>query len=344
MEKFLSKYQREIDRAIKWTLKKAGVKKNATPEQIKSCIFNYVSTGKPDYWKMCFSEDMLKDKDFLLSIYRANPTVTLYNKFLPSPEVVIDDVDFMMEYVKISHKHRMKDHPLNELYEHWDESEIEIILHNYTRVMSNPVFVTRLAQEFPNIRLVPFVKRNICKVHYWDDKAKKEEREAQDYETYKAVLAKLPIEILCDQARKYGSATLNEIPNEIPNFNQIVSAGIEKDGFNSLRALDLTQILDNKDLIIKAYEKDGIRALHHYISRTLNPYRSCYYMEHDDQKHQTTTFDSRCAEVQDALRNDTQIHYIFKKEDQLNKLKEDQFVQARPSLPAKITDKNVSIK
>ena len=120
---------------------------------------------------------------------------------------------------------------------------------------------------------------------------------------------------MCDQVRKYTWRALNEIPNDIPNFNQVVSAGIETDGFRSLGKLDITQVLDNKDLIIQAYEKDGIQALAGYIQHTLSPMRTHYYMCHGEE-HDYTEYDKRYEEVQKTLMSDTKIHYIFKKEEQ----------------------------
>ena len=101
---------------------------------------------------------------------------------------------------------------------------------------------------------------------------------------------------------------------DISDINQTV----EVDGFRSLEQLDITQVLDNKDLIIKAYEKDGFRALKRYIQHTLSPRRTKYYMCHGEP-HDYTVYDEKYAEVQKALMEDTEIHYIFKREEHLAK-------------------------
>lgn len=319
MDKYKIKIQKEKQKDIKWTLKKARVPKNATPEQVKAYLIHYVKQEKLNYWKMRFSDELLEDRDFLLSVYRANPTMSIYDKFKPSKERLQDDVDFMLEFVEICHGRLMRNHLNDQQFPYWSEQELKFILIHYDRTVSNPEFVEKFAQKFPYINIIPFIKESICKSYYLVDKDKKQ-KEAKDLETYKNCLAGLPLELLCEQVRKHSWRALNEIPNDIPNFNQLISVGIEIEGFRSLGRLNITQVLDNKDLIIKAYERDGIQELVKFIKHTLSPQRTHYYMCHGEP-HDYTEYDKRYADVQKALMEDVQIHDIFKEEYQVAKAK-----------------------
>lgn len=112
-----------------------------------------------------------------------------------------------------------------------------------------------------------------------------------------------------------------KMSKDVSDINPTVSTGVEPDGFRSLEQLDISQVLDNKDLIIKAYEQDGFRALKRYIQHTLSPVRTKYYICHGET-HDYTVYDEKYAEVQKALMEDTTIYYIFKKEEQLAKERE----------------------
>lgn len=316
MTKYEIRAQKEKERAIRWTLRKAKVPKDATPEQVKAYLINYVSKGKLDYWKMRFSDEQLADKDFLLSIYRANPNMTLYSKFYPDKELQ-DDVDFMIEYIKIRHRQEMIGHPKDE--SNWAQTELKWAVEKYDRAMSNPEFVVRLAEAFPNQQIIPLIKE--CLIKYYGFDLNRKQKEEQDQARYKKCLSSLPVELLCDQVRKYGWWALDEIPNDIPNFNQMVSEGIEINGFRSLERLDIRQVLDNIDLVVKAYEKDGIQKLGEYIQHTLSPRRTHYYMCHGEE-HDYTTYDKIYEEVQEALLASPEIKDILKKEKLVAKMKE----------------------
>ena len=320
MNKYEIRSQKEKERAIKRTLRKARVPKDATPEQVKAYLIHYISTGKLDYWQMRFTDELMADKVFLASIYRANPNMTLYEKFKPSTEEMQDDIDFMLEFVRISHRCSMKNHLKDEQYNYWSESELKSILKKYDRTVANPEFIVKFAQEFPDVNLIAFIKENLCKIQHPFDKDRKQ-KEEQDLARFKECLSNLPIELLCNQVKKYTWRALNEIPNDIPNFNQLVSAGIEMNGFRSLERLDITQVLDNIDLVVQAYEQVGIQDLTKYIQHTLSPRRTRYYMCHGEE-HDYTEYDKRYEEVQNALLSSPEIQTIFKREKLIAKMKE----------------------
>ena len=74
-------------------------------------------------------------------------------------------------------------------------------------------------------------------------------------------------------------------------------------------------MLENKDLILKAYEKDGGVRLYNYIYNDLSPQRLYYYMCHGEP-HCYTGYDKRYEKIQNELKADAQIHFILKKEQE----------------------------
>lgn len=318
MTKYELRAQRQKERAIKRTLRKARVPKDATPEQVKAYLIHYVSRLKKDFYKLIFPDELLADPNFLLGLYRANINMIDFQRPNPKNEALQDNIDFMIEYVKLRHSKEMMGHQNGE--SSWAQTELKWAVEKYDKAMANPEFIVRLAETLPNQEIIPLIKESVCKTYHYFDK-EKEQKEAQDLARYKECLSNLPIEFLCDQVRKYSWHTLNEIPNDITNFNQVVSAGIETNGFRSLDRLDITQVLDNIDLVIKAYEKDGIQKLGEYIQHSLSPRRTHYYMCHGEE-HDYTTYDKRYEEVQEALLASPEIQTVFKKEKLIAKMKE----------------------
>ena len=270
-----------------------------------------------DYYTLGFTDEQLADPNFLLGLYRANSNMVNFERPNPKNEELQNNIDFLIEYIKLKHSKEMMGHKNDD--RHWAQTELKWAVEKYEKAMSNPEFIIRLAEAFPNQEIVPLIKECLIKCHIWGNDIK--QKEEQDRARYKECLSNLPIEFLCDQVRKYSWHTLNEIPNDIPNFNQLVSAGIETNGFRSLDRFDITQVLDNKDLIIKAYEKDGIKALIGYIQHTLSPRRTHYYMCHGEE-HDYTTYDKRYEEVQEALLASPEIKAVFDKEKLVSKTRE----------------------
>lgn len=316
MNKYNIEIQKRREKDIRRTLMKAGVPKNATPEQIKTRLINYVSGLTNDFQKLAFSDELLADPNFLLDLYRANINMVDFQSPDPKNKELQDNVDFMIEYVKLKHSKEMQKDISGE--RHWVQTSLdwpqiylEWATEKYDTAMTNPKFIVKLAETFPNQEIIPIVRKSICKTSYDFDKEKK------NLARYKECLSNLPIEFICDQVRKSSERTLNDIPNDIANFNQIVGAGIDANGFKSLNKLNITQVLDNVDLVVKAYEKDGIQKLSEYIQYTLSPERT-----HHDEEHTYTAYDKRYKEVQDSLITSPKIQAIFKREKLIAKIKE----------------------
>lgn len=317
MNKYEIRAQKEKERAIKRTLRKARVPKDATPEQVKAYLIHYVSKANLNNYSLRFTDEQLADPNFLLGLYRADNNMVNFERPNPRNKELIDNIDFMIEYLKLKHSKEMLEHQNDD--GHWAQTELKWAVERYESVMANPEFIVRLAEAFPNQEIIPIIKGCIVKYHGLDKDRK--EKEEQDLARYKECLSKLPIELLCEQVRKFGDDTLKEIPNDIPNFTQLISSGIETNGFRSLERLDITQVLDNIDLVVKAYKTAGIKALASYIQYTLSPKRTKYYMCHGEP-HDYTEYDKRYEEVQKALLAAPEIQSVFKKEKIIAKIQE----------------------
>lgn len=306
--------QREID--IKRTLMKARVPKDATQEQVKTYLVHYVSRLKKDFDKVILPDELLADPNFLLSLYRAN--INMVDYIIPNPEIkeLQNNVDFMIEYLKIKHTKETTETPNNKGY--WTQTQLQWAIEKYDKAMSNPEFIVRLAETFPNYQIIPLIKSSLMPYRWIGER---EEKEPQDLARYKECLSKLPVKFLCDQVKIHTWRALSEIPNDIPNYNQLVSAGIETGGFRSLDKLDITQVIDNIDLVVKAYEKDGLQSLIRYIQYSLSPRRTRYYMCHGEE-HDENIYDPRYEAVQEAIMKSPEIKAIFDKEKMVVKTKE----------------------
>ncbi len=308
-EKAEKKYARKKEKAIKTTLKKARVPKDATPEQVKAYLIHYVKNLKSNFYKLRFTDEQLSDPNFLLGLYKANINILRY--ISPTNENLINNVDFMIEYIKLRHNKEMMSYKTNDKY--LAQSNLNWIIKRYIEVMSNPEFIVKLAKEFPNLEIISLVKASFLEKYDSLILSEKDRQQKEDNkERYKECLSKLPIELLCKQVKNHSYDVLKNIPNDIPNFNQLISIDIDKNGFESLKHLDITQVLYNEDLIIKAYKKEGFKALADYIQYSLSPQRNHVYVCHGEP-HSYTSYDKRYEEVQKELISSPKIKAIFDK-------------------------------
>ncbi len=308
------KLEKQKQRDIKRFLRKARVPKQTTYEEIQACILHYVRRMKRDFWKVALPDSLRNDPKFLLELYNANLEMTRLQRPSFYNEEIQNNVNFMIEFLKLSTKRAIKGREQDSPQYQNDHIQMELmsILRNYKTSMGNPKFVEKLAQEFSYVNIVKVIDASIrgcgSLVITHEDALKREEKA-------KIMLSVLPNELLCNQARTFGYEALTLIPNEIPDFNKVVSAGIEKDGFKALLCLDIEQVLDNKPLVIKAYQKGGVEELAFYINKNMSPTRTRSYMCHDED-HVYFEYDERYAKVQKALLEDEEIKAIFEKEKQ----------------------------
>ncbi len=271
-------------------LKYAKVPKDAQQEEIDRLLLEFVGKMRKNFDKVELSDSQLQNPSFLLSLYKTNYRIIDFLK--PQTKALLENATFMAQFIlyKLRDGHKV----LN-----FNQEHLEAIAINYSKAFNNPLFVEELAKLLP--------EANVIKVVYEALRGYCSDKETQkDYVEYISNLSK---EFLCDQARIFGEKALRYIPSSTSGFNEMVQAGIEKDGFNSLLKLDVDQILDNKPLIFKAYQKEGIEALLNYINNSLSPYRE-YLSNEGDLLHMESKFDQKYSIVQYELMQDDTIKEI----------------------------------
>lgn len=298
------------------TLRRAKVPLFASKEKKNECIFRYVANTNLGFYDLTFTEEQLSDPDFLLGLYRANCQMTVFEKPNPKYPNLQENVDFLMEYLKIKAVYINKNFGgdvRNEAF------HLEPSLRDLEQALYNPEFVARAAREFPYVNFVSMIKENFkhsdeynkkgWKHHYYEVMAK-----------YNDFVSKLPFDVLLRQVEIFGLDALKEIPNNTPDFARIVGVAIEKGGFSALECLDITQVLDNKDLIVKAcYYSRHPSDLPYYIKYSLSPdRRSCRFIS--GIPYYENVFDERYLHVQQELNADPVIQTLLEVESKKSKI------------------------
>lgn len=144
---------------------------------------------------------------FLLALYRLQPELT--NARYPG-ERLFNNVDFMFEYYKIRYNAKLM----------WDN--IYMMTHFNPEILTNPVFIEKIANEFP--------KENILKVmRYAQVYSHKYTFTSVKPEDYDNTIKRLPIEVLVKQAYKFGSEFVECLPKSHPKFKYLVHCASVKD-------------------------------------------------------------------------------------------------------------------
>ncbi len=303
--KIKSKYEKTSKKNIAKFQKKAKITKDDTYAEANEKIYAYVSKMKRNFYKVYLTDEQKKDPEFLLNLYYSNINLVNWKKPDSRYYELQVDVDFMINFIKLAYKYETKNYDKNKFY----ECTLKQILDPYKTAMSNPKFVEKLAGEFPQANIIELLYKVSIPNYYVSERMRLPYKKI-----FKNCVFGLPKELVLSEAKKHGYDSIYRIPNDLPYFNEVVGAGIEKDGFVSLTQLDIEQVLNNIPLIIKAYEKDGINELHRYIKFKLSPDREYCRMCHDEV-HTNTIYDERYKKVQDALLENAQIKEIFAKEE-----------------------------
>ncbi len=303
LEKQIIKNQKRNERLVKKTLKKAKVQKGASLEEIKKSLLTYAKNVK-DIYVLRFDEELMKDPNFILGLCKANSGF-ISNYRYRVKENFQDNIDFMVDFVKLIY---YRDRYENERFNFYCLVDA---LQDYKIAMSNPEFVVKIAEEFPQTNIVELLNKSLF--GYSDYRLM---HNGADLETYKKCLSGLPLELLCKQAKEFGWKYLELIPKDIPNYYKIVRAGIEKDGFKSLCQLGFSKLLKNKNLIVRAYKKDGIDGLTNFLTKTLSPRRERWC----DCDHYFV-YDKKYQDLQDKLKNDKTIMEIYRNENKADDIK-----------------------
>jgi len=239
------------EKEIKRTLRKARVRKNASPEQAKARLISYVGKAKLGKYNLRFPDEYLADPQFLLGLYKANENMFIHEKSWFTDKDLLENVDFVLEYTRLRHASVMKNRVDN-----FRDFELKNIIDEYSDVMTNPEFVIKFAEEYPHINVFPMMKRASIKSYSSADRDSASKKQ-QDLERYKKCLASLPTEFLCKWSRMEGAKVLGYIPTDTPNYTEILSAGIERDGFMSLEKLELSQSCSHMFLNIHLFTKSA---------------------------------------------------------------------------------------
>lgn len=296
------KIKKEQEKRIHKTLKKAKVSKNDSQEEIDKKLIEYASNVKTSskFFEMAFTNEQLNNPEFLLKLYKAYPDSIDYYRPSPSNKKLINNIDFMVNYFKLLLNQRSWIN-LRMAIKDYDR----IILNDCNPFISNNEFLLRIPTDFPNEIISELIMETFIHEKDYSNNSEKYR------EKCKNILESIPLSILCEQARKFGSKAIKYVPKDIKGFTEIVSAGIENDGFSSLEELDISQVLENKDLIMKACELKGEKALVGYI-HSLSPYRmvDCVKLGKLDSYR---IYDENYAKVQETLVNDKDIKSILMK-------------------------------
>lgn len=243
-------------------LKKAGVKKVDTPQQIDQKLLWYLQTIKSEkYSQIVLDDKHLSDPAFLLDVYSMVPGLIFWLR--PKNEELTNSFNFMLNYLSLAYAHELSKQqgafPVKK------ETHLVWLLENYPNLFKSPLFVNMLANQFPDLNIIYVIHECFENTYYEYDGSRKYD--------YRNLLAKLPDSLWVEQASKFGVDVLSIIPKTFDNFIEIVSSAIEKDGFDALAYLHHADIIKNKPLIKKAYiYGGGAQGLKKFLEETLSPY------------------------------------------------------------------------
>lgn len=311
----MDKYEKEIikeeklkQKLIMKTRKKAGIPKNATYEETNALIIKYAATMNKDFDKLHLSDEQKKDPEFLLKLYNANIEFAWWQRPNEYNKDLTSNVEFMAEFIKFAVKREISLRRgcktiTNEDY----EKELTYLIRNYRFLFDKPEFFEKISEEYPMANIVKVIEGCVKNYHilYSFNRMIKIE---EDYENLIMSLSK---ETLVKNVKKFGLKVLKELPKELPYFAELVDICITKEGFKALKELPVEQVLENKDLVIKAYSVDGIKALSYYIISDLSPNRTHSYMCHGDD-HYYIIYHKEYAIAQNGLLEDETIKTLFK--------------------------------
>ncbi len=304
--------QKEIkhrEKMIARTRKKAKVPNNATYEEANEFILKYASTMKSGFEKFYLTNEQKNDPNFLLALYNANLEFTFWKRPSAYNEKLTSNVEFMIEFIKLAVKREIS------LRRGWGkinnedyEQELTYLVRGYKYLFNKPEFFEKLSEEYQFVNLVEVILGSVKHYTSFDIFNKATMKKIE--ENYKSLMMSLSKEILTTQVKIFGLKVLKELPKELPYFAELVDICITKEGFKALKYLPVEQVLENKDLVIKAYSVDGIHALAYYIMNDLEPNRTHSYMCHGDD-HWYTQYHEEYAIAQKGLLEDETIRTLF---------------------------------
>ncbi len=291
-ERMIKKNNQRKEKAILKLNKKLKITSKTSQEEINAKYLEYVKTA-PYVGDVFLTDVQYNDPDFMLAFYKANTQSLLYKT---PTDTLQQNQDFMIEYYKLRYQQEF------EREQHFGGTvELSSIINRYQPLLRKTEFIEKLATVFPEYNTLEEVYKAMCSIIIGRHMAEKD---------YLNLVSNLPTEFLSSQAEKFGGYALAYIPKNHPKFDDFVKAGIECDNFESLVQLDINKVLDNKDLIIKAYENSGdVRRLTKYLTHDLDPNR--VHVDTEPYYHEHIIFDEDYEKVQLTLLQDEDLLNII---------------------------------
>lgn len=315
-QRYNEKLKRERAKRIAKFMKFAKVPANATQEQINECCLKAIQQmNQNQFHKIALSDAQYNNPEFLLSMYSVNPLTVRFYKPGWNNETLQNNVNFMFEYIKYVMKDEMSRHSDDKSY--WEKLELTQTLSSYSTAIQNAGLFELLIKEYPNVNMLEVIDDCFSRRGIWGPWTK--DALNQNQHLFESVIAGLSREALISQTQKFGKDTLRHLPKTLEFWPELATAGVAVDGFDSLEYLPIQYVLDNKHLILQSYEKDGAGELGSYLTRTLSPHRTHYYMCHGEP-HDYSTYEEEYAVVQQALMNDPELIAILEKEEEKGKV------------------------
>lgn len=310
-QRYNEKLRRQRANRIAKFMKFAKVPAGATQEQIDACcLWTIQQMNQNQFHRIALSDEQYNNPEFLISMYNANPLTVRYYKPGWENKEQQNNVNFMFEFIKRTMKIEMDRHSDDRAY--WEKIELVQTLAGYNTAIQNAGLFELLIKEYPNVNMLEVIDDCFSRRGIWLPWTKAALNENQ--QLFESVIAGLSRESLISQTQKFGKNTLRHLPSNLEFWPELAAAGVKVDGFDSLEYLPVKYVLDNKHLVLQSYEKDGAGELASYLTRTLSPHRTHYYMCHGEP-HDYSTYEEEYAVVQKTLMSDPEFIAILEREE-----------------------------
>jgi hypothetical protein len=244
----ISREERRIDKILQKRhnamLKKLGLKPNATYEEINDAMLLWAENHKDfrSAYEITLSDEQQHDAEFLTRLYDANPTYIHHHK----PHVDLHkNHEFIINCIRRIYEGRTEKVDNPTFFSH---SVACVFPFKNTREFGNPEFINAMLRAFPEQPIIALVQSYS---YEWSFKPSvRTDNDNNFYETMKKVNG----DLLAESARRFGRPLVGKIPADHEQYMDILSAGIEKDGFDTLSLLPVTSMYENKNLIRKSFE------------------------------------------------------------------------------------------
>lgn len=219
-------------------LKKIGLDgRPFTREELDDAIIDYLNKNKDSVngYSLIINDDQLQDANFMARLYQTDiPSVI--SRFKPDKSLHSDH-DLLIDYIRRYYNQDTKRYGLN-------LSSFKRLIEKFKDELQNPKFIDRLVKEFPDKPIIKIV--NDIVIPYGT---------SVENENFKKLANQVSTEAMISQANTFGKDATKYIPNTRDDYKKILESSIENDGFRSLTLASPQYLLENKDLMQKAFNK-----------------------------------------------------------------------------------------